>query len=266
MGNNGSRQTYMGYRWALITGASSGIGEAFARELSRRGLHQVLVARSEEKLQRLSGEIEKEGVMTHPVVLDLTEKDASEKVALWCEKEGIEPDLLVNSAGFGLFGAFERYTASEYAEMVELNLRSLTELCARFLPSMLERGRGGVINVASQAGLVPVPYYAVYAATKAYVVNFSYALWAEFRKRGVRVTCLAPGPTRTAFQKRAGSKPHGYMQKPNEVVLPALRALERNRPLVVTGSGRWATSRFPLRLLPSTMVVSYVARMFKPEK
>ncbi len=260
------KKTYLGYQWALVTGASSGIGEAFAHELTGRGMNILLIARSEDKLSQLAHVLEQKKVSVRTYAVDLSSIGAADKVASWCIKEKIEPDLLVNNAGFGLFGTFEQHSPSEYADMIHLNVRSLTELCAFFLPAMVQRRRGGVINVASQAGLVPVPYYSVYGASKAYVVNFTYALWGEYRQQGIRLTCLAPGPTRTAFQKRAGSKSHGYMQQPREVVLSALAAFERNRPLVVTGSGRWVTSFFPVHLIPKTTVVSYVAKIFKPEK
>ncbi len=251
------------YKWALVTGASSGIGKEFARRLASMGMNLVLVARSEDKLSDLSKELNAEyGIMAEIIPIDLTISEASNRIKEFTDSLNIDVDVLVNNAGFGLFGDFERYPPEEYTKMIRLNIRTLTELCSVFLPEMRKRGRGGVINVASTAAFMPIPYLSVYSATKAYVLSLSQALWAEYRKSGVRVTCLAPGATKTNFFKVAGM-PATRFESPEIVVERALKAFEKNKRLKISGAGNYLSGLLP-RFLPHTLVITGIAKFFKP--
>lgn len=191
-------------RTALVTGASSGIGADMARQLGAAGAHVVLVARAEGALSTVAGEIGSAGGTATVLAADLEPPDAPAALVDRLTEAGLEVDVLVNNAGFGIQGPFLTATAEQTEGMVGLNVVALTSLTRRLLPGMLERRRGGVLNVASVAAFVPAPRFAVYAATKAYVLSFSEALWAECRGTGVHVSCLCPGPVRTGFADRAG--------------------------------------------------------------
>jgi short-subunit dehydrogenase len=240
----------------LVTGASAGIGAAFARELSRRGASLVLVARSEETLARLAAEIGRAQV----IVADLSSPGAAQRVHDAVVAKGIEIDVLVNNAGFGLHGPFDALPLATQREEIALNVGALVELTHVFLP-MIERRQGGIIQVASMAAFIAVPYMAVYAATKAFVLSFSAALWAEYRGRGVRVLALVPGATETSFFERAGEAAAAGAKKarPEAVVRVGLAAFVAGRASVVHGSGNRVfafLSRFASRQLS--------ARLFAP--
>lgn len=189
---------------ALITGASSGIGEAIARQLAAHGANLILVARSERRLQALAAELSQQyGVMATVIAADLSQSGAGRKLQQETEARGLQVDLLVNNAGFGGFSEFARQDPQEISEMIAVNVTALTDLTRRFLPAMLERGRGRVLNVASTAGFIPGPLMAVYYATKAYVLSFSEAVNEELRGTGLSVTALCPGPVDTGFQDAA---------------------------------------------------------------
>jgi short-subunit dehydrogenase len=230
---------------ALVTGASSGIGEAFARALGGRGLTLVLTGRDEAQLGRIAGEItETCQVRVEHVVADLAEPRGPELVKAAVDGLGLTPDVLVNNAGGGLLGSFAALPLDAQRRMIRVNVEALVGLTGLFLPSMLARGRGGVVNVSSTAGSHPIPHFAVYAATKAFVTSFSEALWAEVRGRGVSVVAVCPGPVaNTRFGLRAAAHAGNRMPAlaagralPREaVVAQALGALERGDPLVVPG-------------------------------
>ena len=181
----------------LITGASAGIGTALAHVFARNGHELVLIARRKERLEALSEEIAAKG---HPrplfLPVDLESRDAVERIEDMLIMLGLEPDVVVNNAGFGLVGESARLDRAEQLAMVDLNVRALTELSLAFVDS-LERHRGGILNVASVAAYLPGPRMAIYYATKAYVLSFSEALHRELKPRGVRVTVLCPGPVPT---------------------------------------------------------------------
>lgn len=186
---------------ALVTGASSGIGEALAEELARQGHDLILVARRAEPMEELAARLRAEfgsDVLVDP--RDLLDRDAAVQLH---ESYGDRVDVLVNNAGFGLNGAFEVLSLERQTEMIELNVTALTRLSRLFLPGMLARGRGRILNVASTAAFQPGPFMNVYYATKAYVLFFSEALAEECRGRGVTVTALCPGPTKSGFQATA---------------------------------------------------------------
>jgi uncharacterized protein len=189
----------------VVTGASSGIGRELARVASRDGSFMLLVGRSPEPLGDLASELRAAGVQADVLLLDLTEPAAGEKIEAALRERGLYCDVLVNSAGFGLLGAAAKIDRAEQMNLLDTNARALTELTLRFLPGMVARGGGGILNVGSVAGYTPGPGMVVYYATKAYVNSFSQALAAEVAGNGVTVTCLAPGPVRTAFFKRAAA-------------------------------------------------------------
>ena len=256
---------------ALITGASSGIGEAFARLLAARGMNLVLVARSEDKLRALAQELSQQhGIRANVVPADLYRECAAQEVYQQTQELGIPVDLLVNNAGFGTYGHFDSLDSEREHEEITLNVTALVDLTHAFVPAMAERKDGGVINVASIAAFQPLPYQAVYGACKAFVLSFSLALWGEYRKRGVRVVALCPGPTATNFFTILGADGvpmMGKMHTPETVVMAGLRALDQGHPYAVEGRrnafGAQLTHMTPLAL--TTRVFESVMRPRKKE-
>lgn len=225
----------------IITGASAGIGSELARVFARHGHALVLVARREDRLKTLAAEIAATG-RPAPLVLpvDLARSDAVRRIGDALTTRGLEPQYVVNNAGFGLIGAAAVLDRSEQLSMIDLNIRMLTDLSLAFVES-LERTRGGVLNVASVAGFLPGPGMAVYYASKAYVLSFSEALHRELASIGVRVTCLCPGPVETEFGARAGSVDRGppgiLTVSAARVADEAYRGLMRGKRVVVPGIG-----------------------------
>ena len=180
-------------RWGLVTGASSGIGAEFARQLAARGVHCVLVARRQDRLQALAQELEAaHGVRCEIVSADLSQPRAGRELLAEVSRRGITVDLLVNNAGFGMVAPLEETDIGRALELIQVNVTCLTELTLAAARDMVRRGHGGIINVGSVVSFQPVAYMGVYAASKAYVLHFSEALWAELRCRGVTVTTLCP--------------------------------------------------------------------------
>ncbi|MEW4305780.1 SDR family NAD(P)-dependent oxidoreductase [Rossellomorea marisflavi] len=187
---------------ALITGASSGIGLELAKLFAKDGYDLVLVARSEGKLNQLKGELEEQyGIRGTVIAMDLGKPE--EAYRLKEELKGVEIDVLLNNAGFGLYGAFDETDLEDELSMIDINIKALTALTKLFLPEMKERGRGRIMNVASSAAFQPGPLMAVYYATKSYVLSLTEALENELKGSGVTVTALCPGPTETGFKSRA---------------------------------------------------------------
>jgi hypothetical protein len=245
----------------LITGASMGLGEAFARELSRRGATVILVARSEARLEALAGELGR----AHVIAADLAVSGAPQRVFEAVRAAGLEVDVLVNNAGFGLFGVFDALPLEAQREEIDLNVRALVELTYLFLPE-LERRRGGVIQVASVAAYQPTPYMAVYGATKAFVLSFGEALWAEYRSRGVRVLTLSPGQTDTAFFARAGEGiPAQTRARPEDVVRRGLAAFVAGRASVIHGAGNNVLT-FTSRFLGRELIATLMGRLSRPKE
>ncbi|MFF3327761.1 SDR family NAD(P)-dependent oxidoreductase [Streptomyces sp. NPDC002889] len=253
---------------ALITGASSGIGAAFADELARRGADLVLVARSQDKLTALADRLAPlHGVDVQVVTADLAAPGAGERLAAETAARGLQIDVLVNNAGFATHGLFADSDRARIAEQVALNVGAVVDLTGRFLPAMVERGRGAVINVASTAAFQPLPYMAVYGATKAFVLSYSEALWAETRACGVDVLALCPGATQTSFFDVVGTDAAsvGKRQTPQQVVATGLRALARRRPSVVSGRANALLAKLP-RLFPRVVSVKVAGRSLRPAK
>ena len=250
---------------SLITGASSGIGEVFARRLAARGRNVLLVARSEEKLITLCNELGRSNsIRAQYVTLDLSRSESPARLFEESEKRGLTIDLLVNNAGFGSFGDFAKADPARELNMIDLNVKALVELTYRFLKPMRERKQGAIINVASTAAFQAVPFMATYAATKAFVLSFSEALWEENRPFGIKVMALCPGVTDTNFFEAArGEKPPARAsQTPEEVVDTALRGLARGRSHIISG---W-TNRAMMeaeRLAPRALVTRMAGRMMR---
>jgi hypothetical protein len=222
---------------ALVTGASTGIGAAFARRLARDGLDLVVVARSEAKLDELAAAIRAEtGRRVTVLARDLGAPGAAADLVRDVDELGIRVDLVLNNAGFGLHSSVADSDPARLAAMVQLNCGVLTELTQRLLPGMLDRRHGTIVNVASTASFQPIPTMAVYAASKAYVLSFTEALWHEVRGTGVRVLALCPGPTDTPFFEVAGEDFSGAGKRTtDQLIETARRALARGVPSVVDG-------------------------------
>ena len=226
----------------LITGASSGIGAAFARKLAARGRNVLLVARSEDKLIALCNELGRlTSIRAQYLALDLQDPQAPLQLFEETQKRELEIDMLINNAGFGSMGDFAKLDLQHELEMLKLNITAVVELTHRFLGPMRERKRGTIINVASTAGFQPVPYMATYAATKAFVLSFSEAMWDENRMHGIHVMALCPGVTETNFFEASGidRPPMRTVQTAEEVVETALRALSRKKSMVISGWANW---------------------------
>lgn len=228
------------HRAALVTGASSGIGLALAELLAAGGSPLVLVARREDRLRRLAAELEqRHGARCAVVPADLSTPDAAVAIADRVAAEGIEVEILVNNAGFGELGRFADCPLSDQLAMIQVNVASLTALTRLFLPGMIARGRGRILNVSSTAAFQPGPFMAVYYATKAYVQSFSEAIAEELEGTGVTVTSLAPGPTETEFQAVAHiqSLPFvaGRMPDAASVARAGFEGMMRGRRTVVPG-------------------------------
>lgn len=223
----------------LITGASGGIGEAFARRLAAEKHNLFLIARSEEKLAGLCEELKaKHNIEAQYLALDLTRPDADAILFAETEKRGLQIDWLINNAGFGAFGDFAEHSLEREIGMIDLNVRTLVALTHRFLKPMRERKRGVIINVSSTASFQPVPFMATYSATKAFVTSFSEALWEENRPFNVLVMALCPGATETNFFNAAGTteRPPGRtLETPEAVVETALRGVKTCRSHIISG-------------------------------
>jgi len=247
----------------LITGVSAGIGAALAYEFAAHGHELVLVARREQVLGALADAIAAKGA-PRPTVLraDLARLDAAQTIAAALDERGLEPDVVVNNAGFGLVGAAAALDRAEQLAMVDLNVRTLTDLSLAFL-DRLKRRRGGILNVASIAAFMPGPGMAVYYASKAYVLSFSEALHRELRPKGVRVTVLCPGPVPTEFQARAGMSddafPRLLTRSAEQVARDGYRGLMQGRRVVVPGALNRAVTTI-IRFAPRTLVLELIAR------
>jgi len=254
---------------ALVTGASAGIGEAIARGLARRKVPQILVARSAEKLSALAAELRStSGVAVEAIPLDLEEDGAAERLVAATEGAGRPVGLLVNNAGFGWYGPQAEQGLERTLRMLRLNVAALVELTDRFLGPMRARRSGLVLNVASTAAFLPVPYMSAYAATKAFVLSYSHALHEELAGTGIVVTALCPGTTRTDFHRVAGLAQGERVRFPSlsagTVAEAGLRGLERGRSVVVPNllDSAWIfTGRLVPRAIPPKLAAALFSRL-----
>lgn len=254
-------------KWALITGASAGIGEQFAREFAALGMNLIIVARREDRLQALADELTKQHSGTVEIVaVDLLADGQPDGLLEHVGTLGHPIEILINNAGFGIL---ERATESDPAriqDMIALNISVLTRLTYDILPEMLERGRGTIINLSSVAAFQPTVYMPVYAATKSFVLHFSESLWAELRERGVHVLAVCPGPTKSEFFERAGMRGWyiNLAHSPVDVVAATLRGMRRKKNVSVVGFLNWFIAITP-RFSPRKLVVQMSERILRPK-
>lgn len=252
----------------LITGASSGIGEAFARKLAASEHDLILVARSENKLHELCDELMlKHKIMAHYVALDLLEEDADKKLLAETDKHGFEVDWLINNAGFGSMGDFAALNIEKELDIIRLNISALVALTHLFIPQMRRRRHGTIINVSSSAGFQPIPFMATYAATKAFVTSFSEAIAEENRPFGIRVMALCPGATKTNFFVASDIKEPIKVkgeQMPEEVVEAALRGLRKRKTTVISGWANYIGSVLG-KHVPDSVSTRIVGRTLRPK-
>lgn len=253
-------------QYALVTGASGGIGLEFAWQLARDGYHLILVARNESALNALAADIHAEtGVNVEVYARDLARPNAAQALATDLGAGLKRVSLLVNNAGFGLHGQFHELPMDGVAQMMQLNMNTLTELTHLCLPHMMQAMHGEIINIASVASFQPCPNFAVYAATKAYVLSFSEALNIELASAGIKVTAVCPGSTDTNFHKVAGTshlRAVQLMDSPKKVVQLSLKAVRAGRGSIVTG---FSNKAIPLasRLLPRYLMGKTAQLLFK---
>lgn len=252
--------------WALVTGASCGIGREFAMQLARAGMNVVLVGRRADKLEETARLVHQaSNVQTRVVILDLAVKGNVEQLKTGLAQEGIRVRLLCNNAGRGRWGCFEHTAASVYQEIMDVNTAAMVAMCHHFMADLASFPSSAVINVSSQANYQPVPYMGVYAATKAFVHSFSQALHGEWKERGILVQTLVPGPTDSEFDERAGAYESALTKRdpPSTAVSASLAGLARGLPVVVSAKGTFK-QRFFAGLFPPAMVIREVGKMFKP--
>lgn len=253
-------------RTAVVTGASSGIGEEIARELARRGYGVTLVARRAEKLDELAAELAERGVRAEVVAADLTDRGARAELLSRITDLGLTPDILVNNAGLSTLGAAAKADPDAEMAMIELDVVAVVDLCTRFLPGMVERGRGGILNVASTAAFQPLPGQAGYGACKAFVLSYTRSLGGELRGTGVTATTLCPGPVDTGFGETAG-----FAQEDAEAALPSFMwetaeavaktgvdALDKGRPVAIPGPANRVAAMFA-QFVPKQILVPILA-------
>lgn len=254
---------------ALVTGASTGIGLEIARILAAGGNNLILVARNGEALNTLAGELqEKHKICVTSFVEDLSDPRTPMKICQEITNRKIEIDVLVNNAGVGVFGEFANTDLTEHLRLLSLNMMALTEFIGLLLPGMLERKRGHILNVASTAAFQPGPLMATYYASKAYVLSFSEALANEVKGKGVTVTALCPGPTRTEFQQRAGMQKSGLFKRlivmdAETVARAGVRGMMNGKTLVVPGVINKLTA-FATRFAPRSIAAA-MARALQQE-
>lgn len=255
----------------LVTGASGGIGYELAKLFARDHHNLVLVARSADKLALVANELQVHGITVKTVALDLAQPPAAKFLFDQLQRENIAVDVLINNAGFGVYGEFAQMPEEEILGQINLNITALTELTRLFLPPMVQRRSGRIMNVASTAGFQPGPLLAVYYATKAYVISFSEAIANELLNSGVTVTCFCPGATHTGFAKRAGTEKSRLFQQlggmsAEKVALDGYRALMEGRTLAISGLHNWAVAQ-STRFAPRKMVTAvsrWVAEKVEP--
>jgi short-subunit dehydrogenase len=253
--------------WALVTGASAGIGREFALQLAARGVNVIVVARREPLLHALAIEIEQaHRVRVLPLALDLSKPGAGQSIRTRLEELGdIRLCVVVNNAACGRWGPFETTDANRYAELVQLNCAAVVAVTAALLPMLKQSAPSALINVSSQAAYQPVPYMAVYAASKAFVQSFSQALYAELAPARVLVQTLVPAPTVTDFDQQAGAYASAVIERGSTVavVAAALAGLEKGAAIASNKPGLWKQRLFAGLFSPE-FVVRQVAKMFRP--
>jgi len=261
----------------LITGASAGIGYALSEELAKRGSEVIITARRKDKLDTLAQKIKKAGGKADVFIEDLSMPQSGKKLYDQIKSAGLNIDILINNAGYGRWGDLTSHERDDYSKMLQLNVTSLTDLCHLYIPDMISRGGGGIINVGSVASLSPIPYASVYSSSKAYVLMFSEAIRYEYQDKGVKVMALLPGGTESEFasiateksekltkryQEREGSAAGGAMQTSQEVAIECLEAFEKNKQYILCG-GRNRFLYNLTKIMSRKRVLEMTGKMFK---
>lgn len=255
-------------KWALVTGASAGIGVALAEELAAGGTHLVLTARRLDRLREVAdGLRNKHGIQTQVVAADLSKREAPQEVFDFTKEKGLQIDLLINNAGFGQYGEVPQVETERLLDMVEVNCTAVVHLTRLFLPGMVARRSGDVLILASTAAFQAVPYISTYAATKAFDLFFAEGLAEEMKPHGIRVCALCPGSTESEFHAVAGQEAFtAKNQEPaGKVARTGLRALAAGKSYVISGLGNYLGAHSQ-RLVPRRLVTRVAANMFRPGK
>jgi hypothetical protein len=253
-------------KWALVTGASAGIGTALARELAGHGAKLILTARRKDRLEALAAELTAKGTEVRIVVADLNDPAAPQQVYDATEGAGLTVDILINNAGLGQFGAFHESRIEQELSQVRVNCEAVVRLTRLFVPRMVERRRGWVLVLASTASFQPVPYLTTYAATKAFDRFFALGLAAEVARFGVKVTALCPGPTESEFSQVARSESFNgrSVQPAPDVARQAISALARGQRTIVPYFGG-KFSALLVRFLPVGLITHFIEKAARPE-
>jgi uncharacterized protein len=255
-------------RWALITGASAGLGAALARELATRGAKLILTARRRDRLEVLAAELGARGAETRIVVADLNDPAGPQQIFDATEGAGLTVDILINNAGFGQYGPFEKGHIDKEIGMVRVNCEAVVHVARLFVPRMIERRRGWMLVVASTASFQPIPYYSTYAATKVFDRFFALGLAAEVERFGVKVTALCPGPTETEFFDVAGDAGifgRFGIQSANEVARKAVDALARGRRTIIPNF-KGAFTAALVHFIPTEAVTWILEKVLRPHE
>jgi short-subunit dehydrogenase len=257
--------------FTLITGASKGIGRAFAEACADKGMNLILCARSANLLDDLAAQLrQNQRVIVHTYPLDLSRPDAAKNLANFCSRHHYPVNVLINNAGFGMWGRFETLSGEEQIGSVQLNVNTLVALTHAFLPLLKKNRQSYILNIASVAGFLPSPYFAVYAAAKAFVISFSRAIRQELKKEGVAVSCLCPGPTQSEFVNRAGMADFRFNKKElmmtaKDVAQSGLDGLFKKRDLIIPGF----TNKLSAWLgggLPGGLTSRVIGKIYRPDK
>jgi len=264
---SGNKAARWSGKWALVTGASAGIGRAVAEQLAAAGAHLIVTARRTDRLSALASNlVSKHGNRIEVFSADLAKPGAAREIHQFTTGKGIEVDLLVNNAGFGAFGHIQDISEDRLLEMVQVNCSAVLQLTRLYLPGMIERRRGDILIVASTAGFQAVPFISAYAATKAFDLIFAEGIAEELHPFGVRVCALCPGSTNTEFQQvaRQPDRAFRFAETAEKVARVGLEGLARGESCVISGTGnRWMVAGE--RLAPRSFVVRMAAKMMRPE-
>jgi len=254
-------------KWAVVTGASAGIGVALAKELAAGGAHLVLTARRLDRLEHLAERLQTQyKVKTEVVVADLTKMEGPEEIYAFTKAKGLTIDLLVNNAGFGLYGELPKVELQRLLDMVQVNCGAVVHLCKLFLPGMIARRRGDVLIVASTASFQAVPFISTYAATKAFDLFLAEGLAEEMKPHGIRVCALCPGSTESEFHAVAGQEEFAtkHQETAEKVARTGLAALTAGKSYVISGTANYWGAHLQ-RLVPRRTVTHMAANMFRPK-
>jgi uncharacterized protein len=253
-------------KWALITGASAGIGKCLAQQLAAGGANLVLTARRKDRLEQLAADLRgRHGIAVSTFPADLAQPGAPDAIFAFTKGKGIVVELLANNAGFGAYGKFEEMPLRRQLDMVQVNIAAVIHLTYLYLPLMIARRSGDVLIVASTAGFQAVPYISTYAATKSFDLFFAEALAQEMREYGVHVCALCPGATETEFQDVAAQPDYAFRsaETADKVARTGLAALAKGKPMVISGMKNLLSVESQ-RLAPRSLVGSVAAKMFRP--